>query len=381
MRLLYGVQATGNGHISRARALQHALADFDVQVDFLFSGRPAAQLFDMQQFGDFQWRQGLSFVSRAGAINHWQTFLQADLRRLSQDIRQLETRRYDLVLTDFEPVTAWAARRQGTPLIALGHQYALTAPTPLQGMNLLQRSLLNYFAPARINLGLHWHHFEHPQQQGRLVLPPIIDFAGQEQTSDSEGPVLVYLPFEAAADVLNWLTPLRQYQFRIYGAGQPTHDQPHLQFCPPSVQGFKQDLIRASAVISNAGFELISEALQLQKRILVKPLAGQPEQASNALALQQLQVAAAQTQLSSTLIADFLTGYVPQQQVSYPNVAHAIAHWLVRGDWYQEEPLTALWQQTRFSQAPDRMKVEETARNRALDLVERPATRPQRVAG
>jgi uncharacterized protein (TIGR00661 family) len=285
------------------------------------------------------------------------------------------------VLTDFEPVTAWAARRQGTPLIALGHQYALTAPTPLQGMNLLQRSLLNYFAPARINLGLHWHHFEHPQQQGRLVLPPIIDFAGQEQTSDSEGPVLVYLPFEAAADVLNWLTPLRQYQFRIYGAGQPTHDQPHLQFCPPSVQGFKQDLIRASAVISNAGFELISEALQLQKRILVKPLAGQPEQASNALALQQLQVAAAQTQLSSTLIADFLTGYVPQQQVSYPNVAHAIAHWLVQGDWYQEEPLTALWQQTRFSQAPDRMKVEETARNRALDMVERPATRPQRVAG
>ncbi len=352
MRLLYGVQATGNGHISRARALQQALEPFNVQIDFLFSGRPAAQLFDMQQFGAFQWRKGLSFVSKAGAVDHWQTLLQADVRQLWQDIRQLETRRYDLVLTDFEPITAWAARRQGTPLIALGHQYALRAPTPLQGMDLLQRNILRFFAPARLNLGLHWHHFDHSQQQGQLVLPPIIDVA-HTAADCSNKPVLVYLPFEAATDVLQWLAPLQQYRFRLYGVGQPTHNLAHVECCPASVQGFKRDLIQASAVISNAGFELISEALQLQKRILVKPLAGQPEQASNALALQQLQLAKALPALNSVLISKFLCDFEPQRQVHYPDVAAAIARWMVQGDWYQPSLLTGLWQQTIFYPAPE----------------------------
>lgn len=348
MRLLYGVQATGNGHISRARALQQALASQDIHIDFLFSGRPAAQLFDMQQFGAFQWRKGLSFVSKAGQVDHWQTLLQADLRQLWQDIRQLETRRYDLVLTDFEPVTAWAARRQGTPLIALGHQYALTAPTPLQDMDMLQRNILRVFAPARLNLGLHWHHFGHTQQQRRQILPPIIDVQHCTAPNSDANPVLVYLPFEAATDVLQWLAPLKQYRFRLYGIGQPTHDLAHVECCPASVLGFKQDLVQASAVISNAGFELISEALQLQKRILVKPLAGQPEQASNALALKQLQLAEAQPALNSTVISEFLHCFEPQVKVSYPDVAAAIARWLIKGDWYQDATLPALWQQTRF---------------------------------
>jgi uncharacterized protein (TIGR00661 family) len=360
MRLLYGVQATGNGHISRARALQQALSPFDIQIDFLFSGRSAAQLFDMQQFGAFQWRKGLSFVSYSGRVDHWQTLLHADIRQLWQDIRQLETRRYDLVLTDFEPITAWAARRQGTPLIALGHQYALSAPTPLQGMDLLQRNILRFFAPARLQLGLHWHHFDHSQQQGRLVLPPIIDVAHTAALDCRDQPVLIYLPFEAASEVLQWLAPLTQYRFRLYGVGLPTHDLAHVECCPASVQGFKRDLVQASAVVSNAGFELISEALQLQKCVLVKPLAGQPEQASNALALQQLQLAMAQPVLNSTLINEFLRDFEPQRRAHYPDVAHAIAHWLVQGDWYQQRVLTGLWQQTTFYPAAEPQLVRQS---------------------
>lgn len=349
MRLLYGVQATGNGHISRARALQRALAPLDVHIDFLISGRPAEQLFDMSAFGAFAWRKGLSFVSHAGSISHWRTWQHADLRQLWQDIHQLETRRYDLVLTDFEPVTAWAARRQGTPVIALGHQYALNPPTPLCGMDWFQRTLLAYFAPARQHIGLHWHHFGHTQQPGRLILPPIVDLPEAVAGLAEPGAVLVYLPFEDPAAVLRWLAPLQQYKFRIYGAGQPSHQLPHLQFCAPSVNSFKQDLIAASAVISNAGFELISEALQLGKRIMVKPLLGQPEQRSNALALHNLGLASAQNQLNSPIIHTFLQEFQPTQSVQYPDVATAIAHWLVKGDWYDNSALRLLWQDSVFS--------------------------------
>ena len=45
---------------------------------------------------------------------------------------------------------------------------------------------------------------------------------------------------------------------------------------------FKEDLIQCSGLITNAGFQLPSEALFLGKPMLCKPLNGQPEQEHNA---------------------------------------------------------------------------------------------------
>jgi len=71
MRLLYGVQGTGNGHISRCRTLAQALGRHGVEVDYLLSGRARDDYFDMQSFGDFRARQGLTFSHpgwRAGSV-------------------------------------------------------------------------------------------------------------------------------------------------------------------------------------------------------------------------------------------------------------------------------------------------------------------------
>ena len=54
MRILYGVQGTGNGHISRCRSVAEALARKGVEVDYLLSGRPANGYFDMQAFGHYR---------------------------------------------------------------------------------------------------------------------------------------------------------------------------------------------------------------------------------------------------------------------------------------------------------------------------------------
>ena len=47
-----------------------------------------------------------------------------------QDIRQLDLTGYQLVLSDFEPVTAWAARRQGLDSLGISHQAAFFWPIP-----------------------------------------------------------------------------------------------------------------------------------------------------------------------------------------------------------------------------------------------------------
>jgi hypothetical protein len=102
-------------------------------------------------------------------------------------------------------------------------------------------------------------------------------------------------------------------------------------------------------VISNAGFELISESLQLNKKILVKPLQGQPEQSANAAALRQLELADSCDQLHSERIEKFLQSYQSSLQVQYPDVAAAISRWLLAGQWFDVSPLASLWQQVQFS--------------------------------
>lgn len=357
MRLLYGVQATGNGHISRARAMAAELKRHGAKVDFLFSGRAKDALFDMECFNNFAWRRGLTFVSHAGKLNYWQSLQQANLKQLWRDQQQLETRGYDLVLTDFEPVTAWAARRQGTPCISLGHQYAFLHKIPKKDDSLLSRQIFRYFAPASSQLGLHWHHFGNPA----AIAPPILDLSTEylhaAQHADKSGHVvLVYLPFEDQHQVRAWLKPLQNYRFDIYAPGLQPEQQGHLHFHPLSHSAFKQHLARADAVLSNAGFELISEALQLQKKILVKPLQGQMEQASNALALHKLQLAQQTSVLSSSVIAAWLAGPKAPQQVQYPNVAAALCQQLFSAALQQNQPnwqfnTAPLWQQSTFLQA------------------------------
>ncbi len=335
MKILYGVQATGNGHISRARAMQKHLSKPGIQIDYLFSGRPAEQFFDMDVFGNYQLKRGLTFVTQAGKVNYLKTLQQASLTELWKDIRQLDCRQYDLVLTDFEPVTAWAARQQHIPVVALGHQYAFLHDIPMQQSNIMTRNIFRHFAPAEQQLGLHWHHFNQP------ILPPIIDLDTQPLAATIKNKVLVYLPFEDQQQVINLLQPLTEYQFCLYGPGLQAAQQGHIKTHPPALQAFKNDLHDCQFVLSNAGFELISEALQLQKTIMVKPLQGQMEQLSNALALQQLNLATSHNKLTSHAISTWLTTECQYNKVQYPDVAAAISEWLLAG---REEPVSCLSQ-------------------------------------
>ena len=68
MKILYGVQATGNGHITRARAMNKHLKEQGAEVEYLFSGRAREDFFDMEEFGEWQCKEGLTFVHEAGEV-------------------------------------------------------------------------------------------------------------------------------------------------------------------------------------------------------------------------------------------------------------------------------------------------------------------------
>ncbi len=301
MRILYGVQGTGNGHISRARAMARELARREVHVRFVFSGRAPNKYFDMEAFGDYRCCHGFTFSTRNGSIKYLDTLLNARAGEFMRDIRRLDVSGYDLIISDFEPVTAWAARLADRFCLGIGHQYAFNHKIPIAGDNLVARAIMRWFAPATLGMGLHWHHF------GQLILPPIIaEHQPAPDAASEDAPTLVYLPFEDQQQVVSLLHHFKDTRFDLFTNDYPASTHLNVEVAPQSYCGFQRALRACAGVICNAGFELSSEALQLGKKLLVKPLAGQMEQASNAAALRELGLGATMTTLDAVQIGEWL---------------------------------------------------------------------------
>ena len=345
MKILYGVQGTGNGHLSRARAMAEAFRQFpDLEVQWLFSGRPPEKFFAMEAFGDYWWREGLTFVHKEGKIDQIATARQLNVSRLLKDIRTLPVQDFDLVISDFEPVTAWAAKKRKRPSLGLGHQYAFNFSIPTPAFGWTARAIMKMFAPVQTSLGMHWHHFGHP------ILPPIAqahDADTIEEDSKTDGDqrdhILVYLPFENHGPLLQQLAQLPQ-KFTVYGLPTDLPKADHITLKAPSVEGFRRDLASANAVICNSGFELIAETLTLGKPILTRPLKGQFEQEANALALEELQLAKVVEHIDAVAIGHWLESNPTGVRIAWPDVAGAIVYWVANGRRNSPQDLAdSLW--------------------------------------
>ncbi len=342
MRILFGVQGTGNGHIARARAMQQSFENKNVAVDFLFSGRERNKYFSMEPFGDFETRRGLTFCVNKGKVNYWQTAANNNLWQFRREVAELDLSGYDLVLNDFEPVSAWAAKQQNITTIGISHQNAFRYPIPVKGANWVDKKVVKYFAPTKFSIGLHWYHFDQP------LLPPIIHTHGS-QAIRHEAFVLVYLPFERLEAISDLLFRFTRQSFVCYHPEvSAPYQEENIQYQPLSQPNFQHHLLRCGGVIANGGFELPSEALSLGKKLLLKPLAGQFEQLTNVATLEHLGLAHSMDYLDASAVRDWLDEK-QADQVQFPNVADAITEWILSGEWHNSASLSdQLWDKVNF---------------------------------
>ena len=357
MRILFGVQGTGNGHISRSRTLPPPLKARGLEVDYLFSGRAADGFLEMGEFGEYRTFPGISFVSHQGCISGWRTLKGLSPLRFWQDMRALDCRDYDLVISDFEPLSAHAARRWQKTSLTISHQASFDWPIPRWGESGFNRQLMRHFAPVSRSLGLHWFHF------GQPLLPPIID--PMTPVPDNQQ-ILVYLPFEQTEQIAALLSRFSQQRFVCFHPGLRKASQwRNIRFEPAAREGFKLALAGCRGVISNAGFELASEALSLGKKLLVKPLGGQFEQLTNGRPLELIGLAQLMETLDVNAVRAWLEAPAPGR-VHYPDVAGALADWLLAGTEEDIESLSRrLWARTLFpEEVCDRLS--ELAGNPAL---------------
>ena len=347
MKILYGVQGTGNGHISRANAMAKAFAaNPGVEVTWLYSGRPLEALGDLPE-GSL-WRRGMTFVTENGRLKPIKTLLGNSVTGFVRDVRELDLAPYDCVVTDFEPTIAWAARLRGIATVGIGHQYAFNHAVPVASGQPLGRLVLKTFAPVDCGLGLHWHHFDQP------ILPPIIDLEGLTRQAPVAGKIVVYLPFEDQQSVVAMLRQLRGYEFYLYGPGLLNSSEGNVHTRALSRLGFKRDLVSAAGVITNAGFELIAECLALGVKVVAKALGGQVEQASNAAALAQLGYAEVVDNFSVAVLRQWLQR-AEKVEICYPLVHARIARWIANGMRESAAQLSGeLWQDVVVIRGVDR---------------------------
>ena len=285
MNILYGVNATGNGHISRSRITISELKKRGHNVTVLFSGRDVKDFFDLEEFRPYIIKQGFTFVFKKGKLNVFKTLLNIDLIQFVKDIFKIK-KEYDVVITDFEPISAYAARKLGIHCIGIGHQYSFLKKIPKSfKMKLASLFFLRFYTPINSTISSHFYHFN------QSILPPFIEkgLKNQNAVPLMKNSFLVYLAWEERDQMISILNTIKSNEFIYYSSVDKEIKIGNVTLKPYSNKNFKKDLIACNGLITNAGFQLPAEAIYLGKKILCKPLSGQPEQEHNAKTLKRLE--------------------------------------------------------------------------------------------
>ena len=284
MKILYGIQGTGHGHISRAREILPELSKV-ASVDVLMSGTKCKMTLDGQEVSQ---RRGLSLsYDSNGGVSYLKTALEINPIRFLRDIQSLNIEQYDLVISDFEPVSSWAAIKAGIMCIGLSHQASfLSNRTPRPPVrSLLSEHVLRRFAPCHKAIGFHFLKYD------SFIEGPIIRSEIRRLEPFQGDHMTVYLPAFNPETLASVFVGFDQVKWEIFSPDcESAISKGNVTICPVGNETFLKSLESSAGVVTSAGFETSAEAIYLGKKLMVIPIKNQYEQLCNAQALKKLGV-------------------------------------------------------------------------------------------
>lgn len=282
MKIFYAVQATGNGHISRAMELLPYLKQYG-EVDLFLSGANSSLVLD----APVKYRsKGCSlFYNQSGSLDYWKTINCFAPIRIIKEVRDLPVEKYDLILNDFENITSLACAYKKVPSVHFGHQASFVSPhVPLpQKKDFIGQWILQNYAKAGKHIGLHFKSYD------SFILPPIIKNEIVSAYPSRQNHVTVYLPAYGDKKLLSYLLKIKHFRFEVFSKEvKKIEIQKNVTLIPVNRSDFNKSLINCYGIITSAGFETPAEAMYLKKKLMVIPIKGQYEQSCNAVALAEL---------------------------------------------------------------------------------------------
>ncbi len=282
MKILYAIQATGNGHLSRANDIIPILQE-KADLDILLSGNQADVHFP---FNIKYHTKGVSFIfGKKGGVDIWKTLIKINFRNIFTEIHNFPIDNYDLIINDFEPISAWAAKLRNIPCISLSHQAAVLnkkAPKPKK-TDWFGKQILRHYAPIKNNYGFHFNNYD------EHIYTPVIRNQVRMQNVKNKGHYTVYLPAYGDKMIIKILSRLKNATWDVFSKhAEQTYQKNNVFISPINNNDFIKSMATSTGILCGAGFETPAEALFLGKKLMVIPMKLQYEQQCNAAALKQM---------------------------------------------------------------------------------------------
>jgi uncharacterized protein (TIGR00661 family) len=283
VKILYAIQGTGNGHLARAEDVIPYLKQYG-DLDLFVSGAQS----DIKLSHPVKYKsKGLSFYfGKSGGIDFLKTFKNNSSKEVYKEIKKFPVEKYDFVINDFEPISAWACRRREVPCVALSHQSALLSPKVPKPTTLdpVGEWVLHNYAPADKHVAFHFEKYD------KNIFTPVIRSAIRGCKVEVKDHYTVYLPAyddRKLAPLLSKI-PVKWHVFSKHT--RKGYTSGNVAVYPVNSEDFAASMTSSKGVLCGAGFETPAEALFLKKKLMVVPMQSQLEQFYNAASLRQMGV-------------------------------------------------------------------------------------------
>ncbi len=283
-KIFYAVQATGNGHISRAQQLYPYLKKFG-EVDFFISGNNANLDFKLPV--KYKSKGCSLHYSKCGGLNYFDVVKNIKPYMMYKDAKSLPLEKYDVIINDFDFVTSLACKLKKLPSVQLGHQASFQSdatPRP-DKKSVVGETILKHYAHATNHIGFHF------QKYDSFILPPVIKEEFIDVIPTDLNHVSVYLPSFQKHCLLKAFNKLSHINFHWFLENiESIRMEKNITYYPINQNLFNKSLLSCHGLITGGGFETPSEALYLGKKLMSVPIKNHYEQQCNAAAIKQMGV-------------------------------------------------------------------------------------------
>ena len=285
MKVLYGIQLTGNGHVTRSTQLIKSLIKNGFEVDVITSGNNSQIKLPFKVKKHFQ---GISmYYNHKGGIDWKLTFKKANVKQFFKDIKY-DVSGYDIIISDFEPISAWSAKKYRIRSIGFGNQYSFLSTKLLRPStkDKISETFLKRFAKCDYSIALSYEEIDD------FTHKPIINEDLFQYSSEDNNFYLIYLPSLSVDYILNEIKDeFENSNFKIYSPNiKKSKKIKNIEIKKLDKDQFQSDITKCTGIITGSGFSTTSEALILNKKLWSIPMKGQYEQLCNAISLKNMGV-------------------------------------------------------------------------------------------
>ncbi len=281
MKILYAIQGTGNGHVSRAREIIPYLKQYG-DVDILLSGNNV----HLNLPFEIKYRSsGISYhYGNKGNIDILASIKKFTPVKIIKELLNFPINKYDLIINDYEFISSWAAWLANKRFVSFGHQPSFLSPnTPMpEKQSIAGNLILKYHIKQSNPIGLHFERYDD------FIYTPIIRSEVRNLNVTDKGHYTVYLSSFGDEELFKHLSKI-DVKWEVFSIrAKQKYTRENVTFFPANNDDFLNSLASCTGLLTGAGFETPAETLYLGKRLFCIPIKRQYEQYCNGAALKQL---------------------------------------------------------------------------------------------